>query len=238
MKWPWQKGFKEERESALASLEKAKQDLNDLSKSKEDNEKTPDAIDALEKALQEFSDLENLEKSQTDEEKEKEEKEKEEELEKALQEEQRLALEKSAGDELEQELVKASEAFEGLTKSVEEGRLETQEGMELLAKGLGSLTELTLAIGQGLVALKKSQDERFEIIGKQPVHTSGALFGLGKSQTDEGGDKTPVDEARTILIKAMEDGESLPQGLLSRLDTKKDVSVIPAELAGKLNIKI
>jgi hypothetical protein len=244
MKFPWQKGWREERDALINSpaLEKAKKDLEELSKGKTDEE-APNAIDELEKSLKGFSDLENLEKSQEDldkEKKEKEDGEAEEELEKARVETARLAaldLEKGGMDDLEQEMVRASLAFEGLTKSVDETRADTQEGMELLAKGLGSVTELLISVGNGVVALSKSLDAKLALLGAQPAKGSGVLLGVGlqKSITEDGG-KTTLDEARTILIKAMDDGEVLPSGLLSRLDTKKDITIIPVELAAKLNI--
>jgi hypothetical protein len=235
--FPWQKGFKEQKAANELALLKAKEELDGLSKGKGEEE-PPNAMAALEKALLEFSETDDLSKSadgdaddkggDDDKEKGKEGDEGEEDL------------EKSGGDDLEQELVRASIAFEGLTKSIEETSHDTQEGLELLAKGLGSVTELLISVGNGVVTLHKSMEEKIASIGAQPSGRSGVTFGLNKSldSNTDGAGKTSVDEARTILIKAMEDGETIPSGLLSRLDTKKDTSIIPAELATKLNIVI
>jgi hypothetical protein len=245
--WPWQKGFGQQKADDAAALEKAKKDLEDLGKSKTDDE--PGAMDLLEKALAEFSETDDLSKSNDGDDDDKGDDgkgddgkgddDKENELEKARQLELD-ALEKGGADDLEQELVRASLAFEGLTKSIEESSQDTQEGLELLAKGLGSVTELVLSVGQGVVAMHKSLEAKIAALGTQPAMRSGATFGMFKSLDDNGGDtsKTSVDECRTILIKAMEDGTELPAGLLSRLDTKRDTSIIPAALAEQLHIKL
>jgi hypothetical protein len=240
IKFPWQKGWRKEREQQALALQKAQADLDALNKSKDEGEEVS-AIAQLEKALLEFSDLAPLQKSKEDEEaeaREKEEREKEEALEKAREDEAReQALEKARNEgELEEELVKASLLFGDLQKSVDESAEMTGEGLDLLAKGLGSNTDLLIKIGGAVVGLQKSFDQILGLIGTMPAKASGVDLGFQKSR-DEDGDRTSVDEARSILQKARTEGEVLPAGLLIRLDTQKDVGIIPATLREKYNIK-
>jgi hypothetical protein len=244
MKFPWQKGYKEEKAAEALALAKAQEELDNLSKSRTD-EGEANGIDELEKALEEYENLDGLQKSKEDEEEEKKEKEKEaeeREMEKArIEQEREQELEKAreTGED-EERLVEASHAFHDLAKSVEEVGEGLGEGLDLLAKGLGSNTDLQIKTARAVVTLSKSIDDKMgkilEMLGRQPVST--VQLGFQKSREETTGDKTSVADARQILIKAVtEDDLVLPSGLLSRLDTTKNVEVIPADLRDKYNIK-
>jgi hypothetical protein len=243
-RYGWLSGFMKKREEDEAALKKAAEDIEALKKSKEENQE-PDAMAELEKALSDFDNEfgDPLEKSKDDDKGGDDGKDgddgkggdsggDDDDLGKSLD------YDDLSPEELQDELVKASESFDELRKSVEEGHEQQSAAFEVLAKSIKANTDLTIKIGQGLVGLQKALNEKLEILGKQPVGYRPTV-GMFKSQDDDGnGEKTSLDEARTLLIKSMEDGEVLPPGLLTRLDTKKDTSVIPEELREKLGIKV
>jgi hypothetical protein len=218
---------KEELQKAIAD---AQAELDSLEKSA--NEDEVDPISELEKALADFEEAEKLEKA------------KEEELEKAKKEDAEEGeagegdgetadgehVEKSLADLsalLGDDLVKASEEYALLRKSVEE----TQAGTD--AK-LDALSGLVTGIAKAVVGLSKAMAE----FGKQPFEKSLAHLGIEEKGKREEIAKSHA-EVRERLIKAIHDGEldEMPMGLLQRVD-RHGAQAVPEHIREQLNISL
>jgi len=164
-------------------------ELEALQKSKD--ETAFDGIDALEKALAEFDDLDPLNKAEEDDDKgakDDDGKDKEPDDDKDDKDPEDKGgepVEKSiTGQELAEELVKASEAYAELEHAVEEmhkshsqeiGALSSQVGD--LCNAVAGLTHLMQATGKGIITLNKSVREGMEVIGGMPAKQNGAIIG-------------------------------------------------------------
>lgn len=190
--------------------EEIKKTIEELEALEKSEKQELDGIEALEKALAEFDDLEELEKSDDNDEDDKggdsdpdeeEDGEDEKEDDKGAE-----PVKKSEDDldELERELVKASEAYEDLENSVHALKKSVSEETADIRSALAGLTELVQAIGKGVVTLSKSVKE----FGGQPASASGAHIGMGiREEKSEGEPITKSkSEVVSILKKAVQEG--------------------------------
>lgn len=183
-------------EIAKAAAE-ASEELDALQKSLDGEEKKEETdIDALQKAIDESE--EALKKSD-------EEEDDKEGDDKGEDEKEEMEKSESENDDLA-ELVKASEAFESLEKSVRESDEKLSSRIDSLEKSL--VTAITLLTKQARViaSLTKSVQEGMKTNGAAPLKKSQAQLGGGEEGND-GKEKLAKSktEAREILIKAVQD---------------------------------
>jgi hypothetical protein len=189
------------------NVKDAIEELNALEKSEKQLE--DDGISALEKALADYDD-EGFEKSEKDEEDDKGGEAEGDEDGKGDDDPagdegggDEDDTKKSMDDELEQELVKASEAYADLEASVHALSKSQGEQNDELRSAVASLTSLTVAIGRGVVGLRKSISE----FGGQPFITGKKpLLGEGRKKVSEGFAKSK-SEVIGLIKSAAEDGK-------------------------------
>ncbi len=203
---------KKAEQVAQDELFKALETLDDLNKSVTDEKKDETgAEDLLKSAEAAAAGLEALAKSddvdgkdgkgeEEGEGKKKEEEEKKAEEEKKKKEEEDK-VKKSQDDSFnfDEELVKASEEYAALRKSVEESTGNLQGQMAILTKSIQALLSIALKQVPVMVHLSKSVKE----LGAAPVGASEAKLGLG-SKKEETLEKSTA-EIRELLHKAVDD---------------------------------
>jgi hypothetical protein len=194
-----------------AGIEKTLEELEGLNKSAEQEEGS-DPISALEKALTDFDSFEEeFEKSEGDESEDGYEEEEEEE-------EEEFGKSESDDLDLEDELIKASEAYESLEKSVAEMGASTDQKFEDVVAAVADLTSLVKSIGGAVVTtvkenreLRKALVDQFDVIGKLPGMSSNGLqlglnLGLEKShKEDKDNHSFSKAEVTDALVKAVRD---------------------------------
>lgn len=191
-------------------------------------------LDELEKALggdevnEEKTDLDNLEKA-IDEAEEALSKSDEEEDDDQGEDDEDEDLEKSEDDELAEELIKASEAYAELEKSVDD----LGAKVETLAKSVQLLVGLNTRQAKVIASLTKSLQQQ----GERPLKKSGARIGVG------GDREIPMakskSELREILEKALPTGK-VPKDILSFLDAygvEATVKRLPETTQAELGLK-
>lgn len=193
----------------LNALEKSQQQLED------------NGISALEKALADFDDFDGFEKSQDGDEDDKggepddEDKEDDKEGDEGDQDgdaDQDKVKKSLEDDELENELVKASEAYAELEGSVNALAKSQGEQADELRSALASLTSLTMAVGRGVVALNKSIRE----FGGQPIAAGKKpLLGEGREKVTEGLAKSKAEVVE--LVKSAIEQDKLDIRWLSKV---------------------
>lgn len=212
------------KEELEAAYKQAMTTLDEIMKSVEEGT-ADDALEALKKAQADLETVKTefdafLAKSKEEEEEdedEKDEDEKEEETEKSEDEDFDEILRKALGEgyseEDAEELVKASEAFEGLTASVTALQKSVGESVGGLAKSVGAQTELVLAMAKSLGVISK----RLEKLEAAPVAGARSKVGLGGEEQEKKGRKIEKSrpEVQELLVKAVED-QKIPSAWLSK----------------------
>lgn len=117
-------------------------------------------------------------------------------------------LEKALQGELDQELVKASEAYASLEKSVTAGMSDLKGQVESLMKSVASVVKINIAQAKVIGALTKSVQD----MGGLPVGGSRTHIGKGKQENNNELKKS-ISEAREALTKAVQDGKVRPDYL-------------------------
>ena len=203
------------------AYDKAMEELDQLAKSQEEKPEELETIDDLTKALEEELG-EDLAKSEEDDEEEDDEGEEPE-------------VEKSQDEDYDDELVKASEAYASLEKSVVEGIGEIGGGMETMSKSIAALMNLNIKQAKVIAGQAKQNEELVKSIqelvksvqelGGQPVAPNKAVLGVG------GHDETPIakstSDVRELLIKAVFD-KKVDSRWLSLFDSHKTVDIFDA----------
>lgn len=233
---------KEQKEALQKSYDEAMAEFEALTKSAEDA-KTPEE---LQKALDEIKAVtakmeEALAKSDDKDADDKGKKkgdddEDEEELARSLGFEDAEAMHKALGDVDEDDarsLVKASEAFESMAKSITDYQAAADERFDALQKSvdlmLKGFSALAKAQTEGIGALTKSLGN----LGAAPVGRSDAKLGLGKK--DDGGElKKSRGEIQMDLEDLQAKGE-LPPGMLAKFGNY-GVSALTDEIRQKIGL--
>lgn len=118
-------------------------------------------------------------------------------------------------DEIHAEMVKASEEFIDLRKSVEAGNEGIEAKIDLLQKSIALLSTVVFKQAAVVGKLTKSVQDTVAEAGKKPVGQSKTVLGKG----DGGGAAEPMEKSRTEiqaeLKKAIED-ETIKADALSR----------------------
>lgn len=151
-------------------------------------------LEALAKATKEAEEK----KKEEEEEKKRKEAENKEEGEGGEDDEE---IEKALQGEIDQELVKASDAFASLEKSVNDGMADLKGQVEDLMKSVSSVVKINIAQAKVIGALTKSIQDMGGLPAPSRTH-------LGKGKQEEGGElKKSASEAREALTKAVQDGK-------------------------------
>lgn len=210
------------------ALEKAMAELDELEKSQDD-----DGIDEMIKALEEeIGDLVksgDSDEGEDDEgEGEDDEGEGEDDEGEGEDDEDGEPVNKSEEDFTE-ELIKASEAYASLEKSVSEGIGEVNTEVSELKKSMSSLLELNIKQAKVLGSLYKAVKE----MGAAPIGRSRTELGLG-SRNAENLEKS-VPEITELLIKAVQE-KKIDAHYLSTYGTYKTLDVLPDEVKTAIGI--
>lgn len=134
-------------------------------------------------------------------------------------------IDKSEDEDFTEELIKASQAYADLEKSVTEGIESVNSEVSCLQKSVESLLALSVKQAKVIGSLVKSVQE----IGAQPVGASKTQLGVG-SQQDDGKEMTKsVSEISDMLLKAVQE-DKVDARYLSIFGTYKTPDVLPAEV--------
>lgn len=182
----------------MADLDKVTEELEALSKAKEDEGKEEES---LEKAISDATEaLAAFKKSKDNDEDDKggdsdaegesdgEDDEDEDEGEGA-EPDIKKSLEEALGEELADELVKSSEAFAALSEDMLGGFEAVDTRFEGLEKSMGSQAKLGVAMAKALIGLTAKVDALTKLVGAAPAAASGARVAtegeeISKSRTD------------------------------------------------------
>lgn len=207
--------------------DKAMDELNEIEKSVHAGEESE--LDALTKSLEEeFG--EDLSKAE-DEEGEDETKGTDEGVDDDLG--------KSDDTSFDDELVKASEAYADLEKSVVRGFGVIADQIDTLSKSLAANMNLNIKMAKVIAELSKSRKEDVEAlteisksIGATPVAPGKAVLGLGGNQDPI---KKSVSEITMDLTKAVQDGR-VEARFLSIYGTHKDADRLPESVRKEIGL--
>jgi Mg2+ and Co2+ transporter CorA len=216
------------------ALEKAMQELDDVEKSIQGEEESE--LDALTKALEEEigEDLsksddaadEDLAKSEDEEEDEKDEDDDD--------------MDKSDMSDFDDELVKASEGYADLTKSVEEGIGGVLDELDAMKKSMAALMNLNIKQAKVIAELVKSRKDDVaaitdmaKSIGAAPMAPGKAVFGVGGAQEQK--IEKSASEITMDLTKAVQDGR-VEARFLSIYGTHKDVDRLPESVRKEIGL--
>lgn len=213
------------------ALDKAMEELDGLEKSVKEEPK--DELDELTKSLEE-----ELGDELTKSHKEPDGDEDDKGAEPVGQEEEdgECDLEKSAQDEnYDEELVKASDAFASLEKSVQEMTTGLAGEVDSLKKSVAALLNLNIKQAKVIASLAKSRHEDMERIqksvselGAKPLSPGQAKFGIGGVEVAEELTKS-ISEISESLTKAVQTGQ-VDARHLSIFGTYKDVGRLPEDV--------
>lgn len=230
------------------AYEKAMEELDGLEKSQKEEE--PDTtLDDLSKALE--AELEDeLNKSKDEEEDEGAEPEAEDGDDGDEGDED---VEKSQDFE-DDELVKASVAYEELTKSVQNSHASLHEEFETMRKSMAAHMNLSIKLAKVIANLAKSMPEleavvksipgkeqiesinkSLEALGSQPAAPNKAVIGVGKESNSEMPMTKSVSEISDLLTKAVQAGK-INSFYLSQFGTYKDATMLPPEVKTAIGI--
>lgn len=213
------------------ALDKAMEELDDLEKSVKEEPK--DELDELTKSLEE-----ELGDELTKSHKEPDGDEDDKGAEPVGQEEEdgEGDLDKSAQDDnYDEELVKASEAFASLEKSVQEMTTGLAGEVDSLKKSVAALLNLNIKQAKVIASLAKSRHDDMERIeksvselGAKPLSPGQAKFGIGGVEVVEELTKS-ISEISESLTKAVQAGQ-VDARHLSIFGTYKDVGRLPEDV--------
>lgn len=218
------------------ALEKAMQELDDVEKSIQREEESE--LDALTKALEDEigEDLsksddaadEDLAKSDDEEDDEKDEEDDDEDM------------DKSDMSDFDDELVKASEAYADLTKSVQDGIGGVLDELDAMKKSMAALMNLNIKQAKVIAELVKSRKDDVaaitdmaKSIGAAPMAPGKAVFGVGGGQEQK--IEKSVSEVTMDLTKAVQDGR-VEARFLSIYGTHKDVDRLPESVRKEIGL--
>lgn len=134
---------------------------------------------------------------------------------------------KSQSENFDDELVKASEMYAELQKSVE-------TGIGNVAGDIAALRRFSISQANVIGALTKSVRDMMTAFGKQPTIPNKAVLGTGTDGTSEGLTKS-VSEITEALTKAVQEGKVLSQHL-TIWGTYRDVSRLPDDVKKEIGI--
>jgi hypothetical protein len=219
------------------ALNKAMEELDELEKSAQEDPK--DELDELTKSLEEELGEDLSKACECDDEKDDEkENKKEEEKEEGAE---AKPLDKSQDDAYDDELVKASEAFDDLRKSVFGISDGLTAEMELLKKSLATLLNLNIKQAKAIINMAKSREEdsvqlakSLSVLGARPVMPNAAKIGIGSTQEGELLQKS-VSEVRELLIKAVGEG-TVEARWLSVFDRVKNTDIFTDDIKTKIGL--
>jgi Mg2+ and Co2+ transporter CorA len=204
------------------AYDKAMEELDQLAKSQDEQKDDLETIDDLTKALEEELG-EDLAKSEDDDE--------------SAGDDDDDDVEKSDDATYDDELVKASEAYASLEKSVMEGMGELGGELDTMRKSMAALMNLTIKQAKVIAGQAKANDQlvksvedlakSVQALGAQPVGASKTVLGVG-SVADEEPVKKSHSEIQDALIKAIDEGKIAAQ-CLSIYGTYKDINKLPKE---------
>lgn len=134
-------------------------------------------------------------------------------------------------DAYDEELVKASEAFASLEKSVSEMGYGVTTEINDIKKSLTALLNLNIKQAKVIATLAKSQNEVNEqltksisFVGSQPTMPNKAVIGTGTS-IESNELKKSISEVSELLVKAVQE-KKIDSRYLSIFGTHKDVSML------------
>lgn len=220
-----------------SDLAKAMAELDEIEKSGQ--EEQPDELDELTKALEEELG-DDLSKACKDD-KEDEEKEKSDDEEKDEKDAEPQPFGKSQDDDYDEELVKASEAFASLEKSMGESIGSLAGDINDLRKSLAALLNLNIKMAKVTTSLAKSRQEDTDritksmtVLGSAPVAPGRAVIGIGNAVPAETIEKS-VPVIREALIKSVSEGK-VEAKWLGVYDRFKTTDIFTDEVKSALGI--
>lgn len=203
---------------------KAMEELDAIEKSSQPEE---DELDALTKSLEEELG-EDLSKSEKDDDKDDDDKDDDEKDEGGEPE----GFGKSEDEEFADELIKASEAYASLEKSVQEGIGGVFAELDAMKKSMAAMMNLNIKQAKVIAEMSKSRKEETDAISKSlqnigsaPVAPGKAVLGIGASEQTEQLQKS-VSEVTELLVKAANAG-SIDARYLSIYGTHKNIACLP-----------
>lgn len=143
-------------------------------------------------------------------------------------------LDKSDGEEFGDELIKASEAYASLEKSVNEFGMSVSEELDTMRKSMAALMNLNIKQAKVIASLAKSIPEMGAItksmadLASQPTSPSKAILGIKDSDSTEPLQKS-ISEVTGLLTAAVSAGK-IDARHLSVFGTYKDVTRLPKEV--------
>lgn len=144
-------------------------------------------------------------------------------------------MEKSDDFGFDDELIKASEAYDELTKSVQDGIGSVLEEVDSIKKSMAALMNLNIKQAKVIAELVKSRKddvnamaEMAKSLGSTPVAPGKAVLGMGNDGS-HGTLQKSVSEVQDALLKAVSEGK-VNAHYLSVFGTYKDVERLPQEV--------
>jgi Mg2+ and Co2+ transporter CorA len=214
------------------AYDKAMEELDQVEKSMQTEQE--DELDALTKALEEEIAGEDLNKSEDESDVEKSKKKPQESDKDDEDCEEDKEMEKSDHYDFDDELVKASEAYADLTKSVEDGIGGLYAELDAMKKSMAALMNLNIKQAKVIAEMVKSRKDDVEAINKSlqiagaaPMAPNKAVIGLGRN--DESPMQKSVSDIQDQLLKAVQEGRVQSQ-YLSMFGTYKNIDMLPEEV--------
>lgn len=213
------------------AYDKAMEELEEIQKS--DDAATEDELDVLTKSLEEemAADLSKSGKDDDDDD-DADDDDKEGEPE---------GMGKSDDSDFDDELIKASEAYADLTKSVEDGIGGIFSELDSMKKSMAALMNLNIKQAKVIAELAKSRKEETEAItkslatiGAAPTIPGKAVIGIGASEAPAELKKS-TSEITELLVKAANDGK-IDARYLSIYGTYKTVDSLPDSVKQTIGI--
>jgi len=140
-------------------------------------------------------------------------------------------MDKSDNDEFQEELIKASEAYADLEKSVHEGIGGVILELDVMKKSMAALMNLNIKQAKVIAEMAKSRKEESESIAKSlsalagaPMTPNAAKIGLGGTQEEP--IKKSASEITDLLLKAVQE-KSVDARYLSIYGTYKTLDCLP-----------
>lgn len=141
---------------------------------------------------------------------------------------------KSDDSDFDDELVKASEAYADLTKSVEEGIGGIYAELDAMKKSMAALMNLNIKQAKVIAEMVKSQKEdaeaiakSLESVGAKPTMPNSAKIGVGG--TTEAPMSKSYSEVHEALLKAIQEGK-VQAHYLSMFGTYKNTDMFPEDV--------
>ena len=212
-----------ERKLEQDALEKAMAELDELEKSQDDDDGIDEIIKALEEEIGDLNKSEDKEDGDGESDEDGEDGEDEDE-------DGEPVNKSEDNEEFTEELIKASEAYASLEKSVSEGIGEVNTEVSELKKSMSSLLALNVKQAKVLGSLFKAMKE----MGAAPVGRSRTELGLGGSRSKEAMEKS-VPEISELLLKAVQENK-IDAHYLSIYGTYKTTDVLPNEVKTAIGI--